>query len=76
MKNIILAILTLFPLFLFSQDISIKKRNEIQKVVRECLRDYEAYVRVSSSTTEDFYDLFTKNESIINDVYPSETFST
>ena len=76
MKNIILAIVTIFPMFLFSQDISIKKRNEIQKVVRECLRDYEAYVRVSSSTTEDFYDLFTKNESIINDVYPSETFST
>ena len=76
MKNIILAILTLFPLFLFSQsNISVQERNEIQKVVRECLRDYESNIKVGINNEDDFYELFTEDESLIDDVYPSKTFS-
>ena len=76
MKNIILAILTLFPLFLFSQsNISVQERNEIQKLVRECLRDYESNIKVGINNEDDFYELFTEDESLIDDVYPSKTFS-
>ncbi len=76
MKNIILVIQILFPLFLFSQsNISVKERNQIQKLVRECLRDYESNIKVGINNEDDFYDLFTEDESLIDDVYPSKTFS-
>ena len=76
MKNIILVIQILFPLFLFSQsNISVKERNEIQKLVRECLSDYESNIKVGIYNEDDFYELFTEDESLIDDVYPSKTFS-
>lgn len=76
MRNIILGIFILFPTFMFSQEnLTFEKRNEIQKVVKDCLKNYEKYIKASARNEDEFYELFTDDQLIINDLLPSKTFS-
>lgn len=76
MRNIILGIFILFPTFIFSQEnLTFEKRNEIQKVVKDFLKNYEKHIKGSTRNEDEFYELFTDSVQIIDDVLPSKTFS-
>ena len=78
MRNIILGIFILFPIFTFSQSniyINDDQRFEINNLIRECLEDYKDHVKCKPRDKNDFYNLFTENESIVNDILPSKNFS-
>ena len=74
----LLIIVFLFPFLVFSQTETsaekIKRISDIRQAVISLVDDYKSNVKVSSRNEDDFYDLFSENEKIVNDVIPSKDF--
>lgn len=75
----LLIINFLFPFLVFSQTETssekIKRISNIRQAVISLVDEYKSNVKVSSRNEDDFYDLFSENEKIINDVIPSKDFN-
>ena len=69
----------LFPFLVFSQNETssekIKRISDIRQAVISLVDEYKSNVKVSSRNEDEFYDLFSENEKIINDVIPSKDFN-
>ena len=76
MKYIFLILIAL-PFTVFSQNqvelssITIMKINE---VVRNCLEDYEKESKVTRGNEDYFYELFSDNEVLVDDIIPSPNY--
>ena len=74
----ILVFLFFTPYFLFCQNDNknedLKSFVEIRKAVLTLIDEFEDNIKVSSRNEDDFYDLFSENEKIINDIPPSKAY--
>ena len=78
MKKILIILLAI-PTILYSQDrvqLSSFDRMEINEAVRNCLEDYKKESKVTSRNEDYFYELFSDNERLIDDVIPSPSFGS
>ncbi len=78
MKKILIILLAI-PTILYSQDrvqLSSFDIMEINEAVRNCLEDYEKESKVTSRNEDYFYELFSDNEKLIDDVIPSPNFGS
>jgi len=78
MKKILIILLAI-PTILYSQDrvqLSSFDIMEINEAVRNCLEDYEKESKVTSRNEDYFYELFSDNERLIDDVIPSPSFGS
>ena len=78
MKKILIILLSI-PTILYSQDrvqLSSFDIMEINEAVRNCLEDYEKESKVTSRNVDYFYELFSDNERLIDDVIPSPSFGS
>ena len=78
MKKILIILLAI-PTILYSQDrvqLSSFDIMEINEAVRNCLEDYEKESKVTSRNVDYFYELFSDNERLIDDVIPSPSFGS
>jgi len=76
MKKIVLILIAL-PFTLFSQnqvELSPMTIMKINQVVRNCLEDYEKESKVTRGNEDYFYELFSDNETLVDDIIPSPNY--
>ena len=76
MKKYII-ILAVLPFILFSQvnnELGRSQKRNINQSIIDCLSDYESESKVTKRNEDEFYELFSDDESIIDDIIPSNSF--